>query len=206
MKLTKTQHYESIETLPLYNFDKYRTSSDLNWFIIDYDGRQKKKSIEDLQPIEKTILDEYFKAIDDRSFTNRLQKMCEIESLKLKYYVVKSLINRMCLGFGDEEMETRLVFIKELAKHGFKMSEINTIDGDGVELQRLLAGVEGLKTRMSLIEIELKKDEKTVSTSLTKQLIIVQMGLQINRINAKETTVLEWIEMCKLLEEKSKKN
>ena len=72
MKLTKTKHYDTIETLPLYNFDKYRNTRDLNWFIIGYDGRQTKQNNEQLNSIEKVILDEYFKAIDDRSFTNRL--------------------------------------------------------------------------------------------------------------------------------------
>jgi len=206
MKLTKPKYYDTIEILPLYNFDKYRTTSDLNWFRQDYDGRQKKLPIEKLQPIEKIILDEYFKAIDDRSFTNRLQKMGEIETLKTKYFVVKSLINRMWLGFPDNQMDIRLLFVKDLAKHGFRMSEINTVDGDAVELQRLNTQCEGIKTRISLIEIELKKDEKVESTNLNKQLLIAQIGLQINRINPKEITVSEWIEICKLLEEKSKQN
>jgi len=207
MKLTKTKYYNTIETLPLYNFDKYRTTTDLNWFRQDYDGRQKKESAEALQPIEKIILDEYFKAIDDRSFTNRLQKWCEIETLKLKYHVVKSLINRMWLGFGDKEMETRLIFVRELARHGFKMSEINTVDGDAVELQRLNTGCEGIKTRISLIEIELKKDANIESVSLAKQLQIATIGLQYQyRLNPKEITLLEWIEISKLLEEKAKQN
>jgi len=203
---SKTKYYDSIDILPLYNFDKYRTTSDMNWFIVGYDGRQTKQPIETLQPIEKIILDEYFKAIDDRSFTNRLQKMAEIYLLRLKYNVVKELIKIMWLGFGDNEMDVRLLFVKKLAEYGFKMSEINTIDGDAVELQRLNTQCEGLKTRISLIEIELKKDETIESTNLTKQLLIAQIGLQINRINPKEITVLEWIEMCKLLEEKSKQN
>jgi hypothetical protein len=207
MRPTKIQHFESIETLPLYNFDKYRNTRDLNWFIIGYDGRQKKIQNDQLQSIEKTILDEYFKAIDDRSFTNRLQKWAEIETLKLKYHVVKSLINRMWLGFGNEQMETRLLFIKELARHGFKMPEINTIDGDAFELQRLNAGCEGIKTKIALIDLELNKDAKVESTSLVKQLQIATIGLQYPyRLNPKEITVLEWVEICKLLEEKSKQN
>ena len=207
MKLTKQKYYDSIENLPLYNFDKYRTTTDLNWFVIGFDGRQTKQPIETLQPIEKVILDEYFKAIDDRSFTNRLQKMGEIETLKTKYFVLKSLINRMWLGFPNDQMETRLLFVRELAKHGFKMSEINTIDGDKVELERLNTQCEGIKTRISLIEIELKKDAKVESASLAKQLQIATIGLQYPyRLNPKEITVSEWIEITKLLEEKSKQN
>lgn len=207
MKQTNTQYYNSIETLPLYNFDKYRTTTDLNWFIVGYDGRQTKESIDTLQPIEKVILDEYFKAIDDRSFTIRMQKSCEIETLKLKYHIVKSLINRIWLGFADNDMETRLIFIKELAKHGFKMPEINTKEGDAEELIRLNIGCEGIKTKIALIEKEVFKDEKIVSTSLAKQLQIATIGLQYPyRLNPKEITVLEWIEITKLLEEKSKQN
>ena len=207
MKLTKTTYYDSIETLPLYNFDKYRNTRDLNWFIIGYDGRDKKIQNEQLQAIEKTILDEYFKTIDDRSFTNRLQKWAEIEVLKTKYFVVKSLINRMWLGFGNDQMELRLLFVKELAKHGFKMSEINTIDGDAVELSRLNTGCEGIKTKISLIESELNKDAKVETTTLAKQLQIATIGLQYPyRLDAKTITVLEWVEICKLLEEKVKQN
>ena len=207
MKETKQQYYNGIETLPLYNFDKYRKTKDLNWFILGFDGRQSKQNSNQLQAIEKTILDEYFKAIDDRSFTNRLQKWGEIEALKLKYHVVKSLINRMWLGFGNEQMETRLLFIKELTRHGYKMSEVNTIDGDAVELARLNTGCEGIKTKISLIEMELNKDAKVETTSLAKQLQIATIGLQYPyRLNPKEITVSEWIEICKLLEEKAKQN
>ena len=207
MIFQKTKYYDSIETLPLYNFDKYRNAKDLNWFIIGYDGCDKEIQNEQLQAIEKTILDEYFKAIDDRSFTNRLQKWGEIETLKLKYHVVKSLINRMWLGFGNDQMETRLLFIKELARHGYKMSEVNTIDGDAIELQRLNTACEGIKTKISLVEMELNKDAKVETTSLAKQLQIATIGLQYPyRLNPKEMTVIEWIEICKLLEEKSKQN
>lgn len=207
MKITKTKYYDTIETLPLYNFDKYRNTRDLNWFIIGFDGRQTKQLNPALESIEKTILDEYFKAIDDRSFTNRLQKWAEIEVLKTKYFVVKSLINRMWLGFADNQMELRLLFVKELAKHGFKMSEINTIDGDAVELARLNTGCEGIKTKIALIESELVKDAKVETTTLAKQLQIATIGLQYPyRLDAKKLTVSEWIEICALLNEKVKQN
>lgn len=207
MKTTKPQYYNSIENLPLYNFDKYKVTTDLNWFIVGYDGRQKKQSNSDLQEIERIILDEYFKAIDDRSFTNRLQSWVKIEHLRTKYAIIKSLINRIWLGFGDAQMNTRLVFIQELNRHGFKMQEINTLEGDREELLKLNTAVEGIKTKISLIEIELAKDSKKESASLAKQLQIATIGLSYPyRLNPKEITVSEWIEITKLLEEKSKQN
>jgi hypothetical protein len=200
-------YYDSIETLPLYNFDKYRITKDLNWFIEKYDGRQKKSESPELLEIEKTILDEYFKAIDDRSFTNRLQKWAQIDSLTLKYSVVKSLIARMWLGFSDDQMGARLSFIQQLTAHGFKMLEINTSEGDAKELMRLNTACEGLKTRIAILESEINLDAKKESVSLAKQLQIATLGLSYPyRLNPKEITVLEWVEITKLLEEKSKKN
>lgn len=203
----KIDYYDTIDTLPLYNFDKYRTTRDLDWFILGYDGRQKKSKSDKLKEIESLILDEYFKAINDTSFSNRMKKLAEIHALQLKYNIVKSLVARMWLGFSDNDMETRLLFVKELARHGFKMQEINTKEGDAEELMRLNAGVEGIKTKVHLLEKELTKDDKVESSSLAKQLQIATIGLQYPyRLNPKEITVSEWIEITKLLEEKSKQN
>jgi len=203
----KIDYYDTIDTLPLYNFDKYRTTRDLDWFILGYDGRQKKSKSDKLKEIEELILDEYFKAINDTSFSNRMKKLAEIHTLQLKYNIVKSLVNRMWLGFADNDMETRLLFVKELARHGFKMQEINTKEGDAEELMRLNVGVEGIKTKIHLLEKELTKEDKIESSSLAKQLQIATIGLQYPyRLNPKEITVSEWIEITKLLEEKSKQN
>ena len=200
-------HYNSIENLPLYNFDKYRTTQDLNWFIEGFDGRQKKSNDVQLKEVEKIILDEYFKAIDDRSFTNKLQKSARIEELKTKYFVVKSLINRIWIGFGNNQNETRYAMIKELSNHGFKMPTINTLNGDREELTRLNIGCDGIKTKIILLQNELNKDAKVESISLMKQIQIATIGLQYPyRINSKEISVMEWIEICKLLEEKAKQN
>jgi hypothetical protein len=207
MKQNKPQYYDTIDVLPLYNFDKYRTTRDLDWFILGYDGRQKKTKSDKLKEIESLILDEYFKAINDTSFSNRMKKLAEIHTLQLKYNIVKSLVNRMWLGFADNDMETRLLFVKELARHGFKMQEINTKEGDAEELMRLNVGVDGIKTKIHLLEKELTKEDKIESSSLAKQLQIATIGLQYSyRLNPKEITVSEWIEITKLLEEKSKQN
>jgi len=197
--------YTSIENLPLYNFDKYRNTQDLNWFIEGFDGRQKKIDDQKLKEVEKTILDEYFKAIDDRSFTNKLQKIARIEVLKTKYAVVKMLISSLLIGLEDSENRHKM--IEELKLHGFKMPLINTLSGDCEELMKLNISCEGLKTKIGILQNEINKEAKTESISLMKQIQIATIGLQYpQRINPKKTTVEEWIEICKLLEEKVKQN
>lgn len=205
MIFQKTKYYDSIETLPLYNFDKYRSTKDLNWFIVGYDGRQKKINNEELKKLETSIIDQYFKEIDDAIFLSRLKKWGEIDVLKTKYVVVKSLVSTMLalISSKNEDMEIRLNLIKSLKKHGFSMPEINTIDGDIDSLLLIDSGVEGVKTQIHLIEKELVITEKK-STPLRSQLRLLEIGLGYNyRLNEKQITVSEWISECKLLEEKN---
>ena len=42
------EYYDSIEVLPLYNWDRYTTTRDNNWLIIDFNGRQPKIDNEEL--------------------------------------------------------------------------------------------------------------------------------------------------------------
>lgn len=205
MKSTKTEYYDTIETLPLYNWDKYLSTKDLNWFIIGFDGRQTKLVNDELKQLEASLQDEYFTAIKDRSFTLKLHKWAKIDHLITKFNVVTTLIERMKTGFVD--MEIRHLFIEQLRLHGFPMPELNTFAGDLEELERISNEVGGIKNQIILLQNELKTEGKRETTSLQKQLIIVAIALGINyRLNSKEITTLEWIEMCKIMEEKAKEN
>jgi hypothetical protein len=53
----------------VYNWDRYLATKDNNWFIIGYDGRDKKIQSDVLTQLETTIQDEYFKEINDNDFT-----------------------------------------------------------------------------------------------------------------------------------------
>ena len=195
--------YDSIETLPLYNWDKYLNTKDTNWFLVDFDGRQKK--VEPLLDIEIKIIDEYFKALDDRSLSIKLQKWAKIDNLITKYNIVNHLLDRLSMGFADMQLDTRLLFVKELKKYGFKMSEVNSEEGDIEDIIRIREEAKGLKTKIKLIEMDLNEESKKESMSLYKQLQIATLSLGYSyKLNPKEITLREWIEICKMLEENKK--
>jgi len=207
MKPTTIQYYNSIETLPLYNWDKYLSTKDLNWFIIGFDGRQAKVVNDDLPHIEVKIQDEYLLVVKDRVFNSKLQKWAKIESLTTKYNIVCLLIKVLWDGFAPTQMEMRYKFIEKLGLLGFPMEKINTLDGDKEELLRINVEVEGIKNKIILLQNELKDDSKKETSSLQRQIQIVTLGLGYNyRLDPKEITLSEWLEMCKLMEEKSKSN
>jgi hypothetical protein len=211
MKTTKSipLHYNSIDDLTLYRWDRYTSTKDNNWFLVDYDGRQKKIDTPELKAIEEDLQDQYFKAIDDNAFKGKIQKWAQIDYLRLKYNTIDSLLNCMWMGFGDDvkEQEQRYNIIQQLKKWGFKFPELNSAVADRDLIINFRTALEGIKTQIAIVSNELVDDGKKESHSLSKQLQIATIGLQYPyRLNPKEITVSEWIEICKLLNEKAKQN
>jgi hypothetical protein len=198
------EYYESIEVLPLYNWDKYTTTRNNNWLIVDFNDKQPKTSNDDLTALESKLQEEYFKAVDDRTFVKKLQKWAKIDNLRTRYNVIAMLCQRLWLGFGDMQMELRQQYIEIINKFGFNMPLINTIEGDAEEIALITNSAQNIKTQIEMLESELKTDEKKQTYKLNKQMILVSLGLGLPyKIDAKQTTVSEWIELTKLLEEKN---
>lgn len=198
------EYYDTLEVLPLYNWDKYTTTRDNNWLIIGFNGRQTKVANDDLTSLESKLQEEYFKAVDDRTFVKKLQKWAKIDNLQTRYNVIAMLCKRLWLGFGDMQMELRQQYIEIINKFGFNMPLINTVEGDAEEIALITQAMQNIKTQIEMLESELKTDEKSKPISLNKQMVLVGLGLGLPyKINSKETTVIEWIELCKLLEEKN---
>jgi hypothetical protein len=198
------EYYDSIEILPLYNWDRYTTTRDNNWLIIDFNGRQPKIDNEELTALESKLQEEYFKAVDDRTFVKKLQKWAKIDNLRTRYNVIAMLCQRLWLGFGDMQMELRQQYIEIINKFGFNMPLINTVEGDAEEIALITNSMQNIKTQIEMLESELKTDEKKQTYSLNKQMVLVSLGLGLAyKIDAKQTTVSEWVELCKLLEEKN---
>ena len=198
------EYYDSIEVLPLYNWDRYTTTRDNNWLIIDFNGRQPKIDNDDLTALESKLQEEYFKAVDDRTFVKKLQKWAKIDNLRTRYNVIAMLCQRLWLGFGDMQMELRQQYIEIINKFGFNMPLINTVEGDAEEIALITQSMQNIKTQIEMLESELKTDEKKQTYSLNKQMVLVSLGLGLAyKIDAKQTTVSEWIELCHLLEEKN---
>ena len=198
------EYYDSIEILPLYNWDRYTTTRDNNWLIINFNGRQPKIDNDDLTALESKLQEEYFKAVDDRTFVKKLQKWAKIDNLRTRYNVIAMLCQRLWLGFGDMQMELRQQYIEIINKFGFNMPLINTVEGDAEEIALITQSMQNIKTQIEMLESELKTDEKKQTYSLNKQMVLVSLGLGLAyKIDAKQTTVSEWIELCHLLEEKN---
>lgn len=201
--------FDSCEDMYLYNYFQYRKTIDLNWFINGYDGKQKKLDEALLKPIEERINNEYYTLTSSRSFETMLQNYAKIDNLKTKYFVVSTLIYNVAKGFtSDKEGQLiRARYVEQLSLHGFKMDIIATYREDLIAVEAINNQIQGIKTKIKIIEEQMKVEGVKEVISLQKQLIIIGIGLGLNyKISPKETTVAEWVEMIEIVKEKSKQN
>lgn len=198
-KNTISQFYESLEDLPLYNWSKMHEKNDLNWLRIDYDGRQKQiKENETLLGIKKRLHDEYFLIWNDDKFKETLQKRDEINYYVGLYNIVKSNLDRLWAGYDNSQMESRLVTIRQLKKLHYVMPELNSFEGDRIELERLYQQNEGVKTKIKMLSDSLEVDNQKETRRLNTQLADISKTLELGYpINAKEITVADWIDLQK---------
>lgn len=202
-------HYATIDHLTLYRWDKYTQTKDNNWFLVDYDGRQTKIEHPGLSAVEESLQDQYFKAVDDRSFTLKLQKWAKMDWLQRKYDTVDALLWVMWQGFGNDvkEMEQRYSIIQQLKSWVFKFPELNSVIADRDLIIQFRTVLEGIKTQIGMLSNELIDDGKKEKSNLYKQISIAKMALQgYGEMNPRTMVLAEWIEIVKLVQEKAKQN
>lgn len=201
--------YNTIHTLPLFNFDRYLATKDVNWFLIDYDGRQKRKESDQLNKLKSEIMEEYYFELDDKQFEAKLKKWAKIDDLQLKYNTINSVIVGFAYGFQNtnQGQELRMKYIELLAKYRIKIPIMNSPSGDNEELLKVKSQLENIRTQIKMIQDELQVDGKSQKHNLYKQLRIVSLALgQKDVANPKEITVAQWIADCKLAKEISEQN
>jgi len=197
--------FQSIDELPIYNFDRFLATQDNNWMLKDYDGRATRI---DIGTPEIEIMEQYYNALQDRNFEVKLQKWAKIDNLIAKYKAVAEIIFIMYSGFEPTKLgqELRFSLIQELKAWRYKMPEINSVVGDIENLNRISSELQGIKNQIAILQNELKDDGKKENISLYKQLAIIQMGLEIAPINPRKVVVAQWIEYVKIMQEKAKQN
>ncbi len=205
MIFKKEKYLNSLDLVSAWNWSKLQEEDDVNWLRDGFDGRKPRIKDIKLDEIRKDLEDEAFKLMNNDNFNEILHKRMLIYDYVNKYEIVKTILNRMWLGFSDTQMESRLIFIQKLAKLGFKMPELNSVMGDKKELERLFQQVEGIKTKINLLIDDIKTDGKKITRSLNKDMIIVCKILECGFHDPKTISQAYWIEMQKTANEINEK-
>lgn len=192
----------SLDLVYAFAWSKLQEENDVNWLREGYDGRQKKIKSNELNEIRKKLEDEAFLLMDDDNFNSILHKRMLIYDYESKYNTVIFVLQRMWMGYGDNQMESRLKHIKLLNKLDFKMPELNSVLGDKKELERLFQQAEGIKTKIKLLSDDIQSEGSKVTRSLNKDCIAVGKIIECGYIiNPKEISQAYWIDLQKTAQE-----
>ncbi len=202
----KIEFYNTLE-IPLYNWDRFMATQDNNWFVVGYDGRQSKIDTPELTEAKNILMDEYFKAVDDQGFRNKLQKLAKIDHIKLKYNNVTVIVDRCYFGFTVDQEEDRYLNYKALKDWGLKVEYMVSHEDDKKQLDRVRTVLEGLETQLNILLSELKAGNVSQKKDLIDQLRMAQRALDYKfPLKIKDLSLRDWIGICKDMEELARKN
>lgn len=201
-----THYLNSLDLISAWSWSKLQEENDVNWLREGFDGRQPKIKDVRLDEIRKKLEDEAFKLMADDNFNDILEKRMLIYDYAEKYDLVKTILQRMWMGFGDDQMEDRLIFIQKLAKLGFKMPELNSVMSDKEALEKMFQQVEGIKTKIQLLIDDIKVEVSKITRSLNKDMIVVCKILECSFHDPKVISQAYWIDMQKTAHEINENN
>lgn len=205
LKIRKTnqdlKYLDSLDLVSAYAWSKMQEENDVNWLREGFDGRQKKIKDARLYEIRKKLEDEAFKIMADDHFNDILFKRMQIYQYAEKYDLVKTILQRMWMGFGDNQMQNRIDLIDKLKQLGFRMRELNHVMGDKEELERLFQQVEGIKTKIQLLVDDIKVEGSKITRSLNKDMVNVCKILEFSYHDPKVISQAYWMEMQKMANE-----
>lgn len=191
MNIFKTQitFYEHPSEMPLFNFLKYLESRDLKYFTKEH------KEHKDLFDIMTIFFGHYLELSKNNSILNRFGVIHDIMRYQRKYRTVDLLVKTLYNFPPKGDMKQFNELVEQLEKWNYKIDKTKDIFS---QLENISARIQGIKTKIALLEDQLKEEDNKTVVTIESQIISVERILELRyKINPKEITVLEWIEYQK---------
>jgi hypothetical protein len=191
-KSTSSNIYRKCDEMPLWNFQKYLETNELKYFT------KELKEVKGLDIVMNDFFIEYLELTKNNSVFRKFSNIYKLMKLEGKYKCIVLLTNSLYNYDIKYGIDTFNNLVAELDKWGYKID----VKGDIFEqLETINQRNRVLETQINTLQIELKKDDKEESQSIEAQLISVSRILELNyKLNAKDITVMEWVELQKQAE------
>lgn len=188
-KLYKPTIYDCCDNMPLWNFQKYLESNDVKYFTKEH------KYHKDLPDIITAFFGEYLELTKNQKIIIRFERLHKIMRLTVKYNTVSLILKTLYNYNKGLDFEIFKQLVEELQKWNYKIDKNKDIFE---QLEKIYNRIQGIKTQIEVLEDELKDEDVVESSSIDGQLISVSRCLDLKyQLNAKEITVLQWIEYQK---------
>lgn len=193
--------YRTCEEMPLWNFSKYLKTNDLKYFT------KELKEAKGLEEVMISFFDEYVALSGSSEATERLRIMNEIMRLSNKYDTVKLAITGIYaydVRLGEDIL---LGHIDILENFNYKIDRNKPLFE---QIEKVNTRIEGIKTKIELLKPDSESQNEKEAQTIESQIITVTRILMLPfRIDQKNTTVSEWVEMqkqCVAIAEEQKKS
>lgn len=190
-------YYNSIDNLPIGNFNKIGETGSLEWLIRD-----------DYRPVPQEVLEAAYNKIitEYRDATQKMGKNSQILGvqkqimvLKMKHDIIMMACSNLDVMFSDVDSEAIL------AKYGYKLDSNRSI---AEQLHEIVHKSSNLKTQWMTKEVELSKLSQNEETQSTFEQYVERISDKKGYyVDPETTTVRRWlaIEMNLIEDERNKK-
>jgi len=189
---TDCEIYDNCKTLMLENYVNYLESGDLlhfsNYYLL---GNPKKPNAKELDKAMTDFYGDLLAISQNEKVLRRFEVIHKIMKYEQKYNSVKMLVNAIRTFDNNLSREKLLELVAQLEKWHYR---IDTKKWLFDELNRIDARVEGVKTEIELLAVELKQVDTGEKTSLLDEIYNTEMFLELKfPIDLKTTSVYKWI-------------
>ena len=189
---TDCEIYDNCKSLMLENYVNYLESGDLLHFTNYYSlGNPKKPNAKELDKAMTDFYGDLLAISQNEKVLRRFEVIHKIMKYEQKYNSVKMLVNAIHTFDNNLSREKLLELVAQLEKWHYR---IDTKKWLFDELTRIENRIEGIKTEIELLEVELKEVDTGEKTTLLDEIYNTEMFLELKfPIDLKTTSVYKWI-------------
>lgn len=180
--------YLGIGDMPIYNFDKVLNTDNMSYLIVGWNERKEITPPKEAQNRWDDIYNKYCELTANNDSLTFYSLNCEVGYLEMRYMSIYTLVNNLCEAYK-----------KEIGLRLNKWGVPFNVDG---KIEPQLKTIEThLKIANQNIELKKRKlknlkgdEEENEGSSIIQQKIKLERATGL-KINLKETSVEEWIEL-----------
>ena len=189
--------YRDCTDLSIYNFDQAYKKHDYRYLVVGFDGYKDIKLPKGAKERWKEIFDEWIKLSDNNTIIYYYQLISEVVYLETRYIVAEALLLQIYQRDMDEQTLDMYIEMLKAWRYNYN-KENNKLD----ELTRLFEQHHASKNKLGLkrseLEVLQKDNDGDDVQTLEAQAVILEQITGRNNIDPKTTSVLKWIEICKV--------
>lgn len=199
--------YKSCRSLPIQRFYDIFSSDDYRLMIQGFDIENDLLKLTKIQKIElEDIFKDIYYKFAEITENHKLKSLLKQHFLIEKWeFIYKAIVNIMFLYTQNNDTE----FLKSINR----LEEVSyqfDLDKELIpQLEKMTIKMKGLKMKISLFKLKLRKKKKTQLkrevVDLAGEALFLERHLDLNRsIDPNTTSIVEWVNLSRMSKEKTK--